>query len=406
MSSDATDVGRDLARAQGLLELKRFDDAGSLLERLLGREPDNPLAWGLLAQAKLGADDPRDALEAAERAAALAPDDDWPHRLRSIALQQLGDDEGAISAAREAVAAGPHTWQAYSRLAIALGVAKRDLDEALASAELGVELGPHVPAAHYALGVVHDRRGDHAEAERCFRQALELDPQHTPSHNALAARQLAASRGRPGNLAAAASGFRDAVRADPRSGVSGRNLELVIRHFLARVSYLVFIIVWLASGVGGGTAADRIGPLLLLLIPAAFAARFLAALAPDLRRQVWYMAFHGPLAPPMIAQASAVGLLFVSAAAPSGARAGFSGAAVLASLIARFLIVRRTGIGRVLSAHGARIILAAVALVILFLVGTTVGGGFDPSRGLAVVILGAALGVVGYRLKQRRASFR
>lgn len=343
MSSDATDVGRDLARAQGLLELKRFDDAGSLLERLLGREPDNPLAWGLLAQSKLGAEDPRGALEAAERAAALAPDDDWPHRLRSIALQQLGDDEGAIAAAREAVAAGPHTWQAYSRLAIALGVAKQDLDEALASAELGVELGPHVPAAHYALGVVHDRRGDHAEAERCFRQALELDPQHTPSHNALATRQLAASRGRPGNLAAAASGFRDAVQADPRSGVSGRNLELVLRHFLVRVSYLVFIIVWLASRVSGGTLTDRIGPLLLLVIPVAFAGRFLVGLTPDLRRQLRYIAFHGPLRTPVIAQICAVFLLFVGAVAPSHDRPAIGVAAFLISLGARLLLIRRSG---------------------------------------------------------------
>ena len=343
MSSDATDVGRDLARAHGLIELRRLDEARTLLGRLLGTEPQNAAALTLLASAHLEAGEPAAALEAADRAAALAPDVDGPQRLRSLALQQLGDDDGAISAARAAVEVAPENWQSFGRLAIALSVGKRDPAEALVAANHAVELAPHTPGSHYSLGVVYAEQRKHTEAERCFREALALNPQHSPSLNALAAGRLATSRFNPGGLAGAASGFRDAVRADPRSGVSGRNLELVIRHFLARVSYLVFVIVWLASRITGGTLGDRVVPLLLLLIPAGFAARFLVGLAPDLRRQVRYMAFHGPLALPMIAQTCAVGLLFVGAVAPERTRAVIGVAAIVISLGARLLLARRSG---------------------------------------------------------------
>jgi Flp pilus assembly protein TadD len=401
MSSDLTDARLGLEHARALIELHRFDEASSLVGKVLSTEPDDATAWCLLSQARGGVGDSQGALDAAERASALAPEEDWPHRLRSVAMQQLGDDKGAVSAARAAVAVAPHNWQTHSRLAIALGVAKKDLSEALASAERGVELAPGQPAAHYALGVVNDRLRRHAEAERCFRQALELDPQHAPSHNALAARQLATSRfGRAGNLAGAAAGFRDAVQANPREVASARNLELVLRVFLSRLSYLVFLIVYLASRDTGSTLDDRIGPLVLLVIPAVFATRFLVRLAPDLRRQVFYIAFHGPLAAPMIAQVCAVALLFVGAAAPGGDRGGIGVAALVTSLAARLLLARRSG-ARLMSARTAWVFGVLIALGILFLVGTNVGG-FDPSRGAVFVFAGLALGLALYAIRRRR----
>lgn len=352
MSSDADDLGLDLERARYLVELHRFDEACSLLQNVVGREPDDPTAWCLLAQAYGGVERPLDALEAASRAAALAPEDDWPHRLRSVSLQELGAGESAVEAAREAVRTGSWGWQPHIRLAIALVFAKGDLEEAHAEAERGVELAPNRPATHYALGLVASASRNPEEAELCFRRALALDPEHAPSHNALASMQLATGRWSPGSLAGAASGFRDAVQADPRAGPSARNLELVLRHFLARVSYLVFVIVWLASGVTGGTLDDRVLPLLLLLVPAGFAVRFVLGLAPDLRRHLRYIAFHGPLALPVIAQMCAVGLLVVGAAAPSDERRGIGAAALLVSLAARLLLIRRSG-GRLVFAPWA-----------------------------------------------------
>jgi tetratricopeptide (TPR) repeat protein len=345
MNREAADSGLELERARALIELHRFDEAASLLQKLVGREPDEASAWSLLAQAQLGAGRPHDALEAASRAAALTPDDDWPHRLRSVALQTLGADESAVAAAREAVRVAPYLWQCHVRLCEAIVLGRGDLDEAQAAAERSLELAPHESDPYYELGLVAAKRGKHDEAERYFRQALAIDPDDAAAHNALARLRFAKSRFNPGGLAGAAAGFRDAVQSNPRAGTSARNLELVLRVFLARLSYLIFIVVWLASRFTGGTVADRVGPLLLFLVPAGFAVRFLMELAPDLRRQVRYMAFHGPLAAPMFAQACAVLLLCVGAAAPSHARPAIAIAAFVVSLAARLLLARRSGWG-------------------------------------------------------------
>ena len=404
MSSETADqLVPQLERAQALIELGRFDEAASLLRQLLASEPNLAPAWCLFAQTQIGLDDAKAGLDAAERAAALEPGNDWPHRLRSVALQQLGDMDGSIAAAREAVSIDPHNWQTHRRLALSLIVAKRDAKYALAAAERAVALAPSQPAAHHALGLANELCRNHTEAELSYRQALALDPQYGPSHDALARRQLATSRfGRAGNLAAAAAGFRTAFEADPHSDYSVRNLELTLRVFLARLSYLIFVIAYIASAATRGTLGDRIGPLLLLAIPAAFATRFVARLEPDLRARLRYIAFHGKLAAPSIAQSSALTLLLVSAVAPAGARPVLNITAVVVSLIARLLLAASSQ-SRPWFATSRGIIAAAVALILLFLVATTLGGSFNPARGILAVLLAAAAVLTTYALKRRRA---
>lgn len=403
MSTDATGVALELARARTLCELHRHDEARSVVRELLAREPDNGAAWRLLAQAELGAGDAKAALDAADRATGVEPEHEWGHRLRSIALHQLGDKKGAIEAAREAVRTGPNTWQAHSRLAIALSFARRDLKEAVAAAERGVALAPNEPDSHYALGLVSDARRKHKEAEQHFRRALALDPQHSQSHNALARHQLVRSRfGRAGNLADAAAGFRNVVQTDPSADYAVRNLEFVLRVFLSRLSYLIWVIVFIATTASGGTVGDRIGPLLLLAIPAAFAFRFLFRLEPDLRRHLRHVVFRGKLAAPSIAQGCALGLLLVSAAAPTPARPALDGGAVVAALIARILLARGAS-QSLLSIGRRRLIVAAVGLTILFFIGTTLGGGFNPARGAFFVILALAAAALYNAVRRRRA---
>ena len=393
-----------LERAQALIELRRFGEAGSTLRDLLGTEPDIGPAWCLLAQAQIGLGETEGALESADRAAALAPEDDWPHRLRSLALLQLGDSDGAIAAARDAVAAGPHNWQAHRRLALALGDANQNLDDALAAGQRAVALAPNEPEAHFALGLVQDARGKRTGADECFRYALALDPQHGPSQAALARRHLLESRfGRAGRLGDAAAGFRDVVQSDPRADYAAVNLEVVLRVFIARLSYLVFVIVWIASRATAGSLGARIVPLVLLAFPAAFAARFLSRLAPDLRRQVRYVAFHGALAAASYLQALAIALLFAAAAAPTGARTGIGIASVVTSFGARLLLARRLG-GLRFTVTSRRMIVGAVVIFGLYFAGALIGGGFQPLRGLAFVLIAGFLGLAYYLIRLFRRA--
>src|SRR5207302_1034027 len=105
-----------------------------------------------------------------------------------------------------------------------------------------VALAPHEADTHLALGGAAAAVGKRADAEAAFQRALSIDPQNTVAHNELARLQLRKSSiSRPGALGEAAASFATAVRSDPRADVSRRNFELVIRVFLSRVSYLVFL---------------------------------------------------------------------------------------------------------------------------------------------------------------------
>jgi hypothetical protein len=63
-----TERARDLAQASVLLDLKRYDEAASLLARIVTAEPQNSRAWCLLATAHLGAGRYEEAAAAASRA--------------------------------------------------------------------------------------------------------------------------------------------------------------------------------------------------------------------------------------------------------------------------------------------------------------------------------------------------
>src|ERR1700735_4736782 len=97
----------ELARAATMLDLGRYDEASTLLARLVSAEPGSGRAWCLFARAPLGAARFADAVEAANRAAAIEPTEEWPHRLASNALMHLGNHGEALRAAAESPRVAP-----------------------------------------------------------------------------------------------------------------------------------------------------------------------------------------------------------------------------------------------------------------------------------------------------------
>lgn len=320
-----------------------------MLSLLVSQEPDIAHAWCLFAQVQLALGSPKGGLDLAERAAALEPDNEWAHRLRSVAFQELGDKDHAFVAARDAIAAAPHSWLGPCRLAQVTIAANWNTGVGLSEAQRAVELAPTEPEAVWTMGRVHEVRGEAAEAEQCFKRTLELDPQSVLAHDGLARLRYEGTRGRlsrfnPGRLSAAASGYRDAVVADPRSGIGGANLDVVISTFITRLSYLVFVSAWVSAIVANHSNPSTVARALtfgFVAVPLVFALWFLVRLTPDLRRRVGEIAFNGTFAGPSVIQIVALGLLVASAVAPAGNRKGLAALALLAVVIARvFLIVQ------------------------------------------------------------------
>jgi predicted Zn-dependent protease with MMP-like domain len=99
--------------------------------------------------------------------------------LEGSALTELADPATALHRLDAALVLAPDHLDAILERAFALfelgraDDARRQLEEALARA-------PDEPWAHHQLGLLAERRGDHAEAERRFARARKLDPQGFP----------------------------------------------------------------------------------------------------------------------------------------------------------------------------------------------------------------------------------
>lgn len=89
---------------------------------------------------------------------------------------EAGDRATAIAELRRAVAADPNP-QALFKLAFNLDLAGED-EEALAMYERAVEHRPAPINALINLAVLYEDMGDSARAERCLRQVLETAPNH------------------------------------------------------------------------------------------------------------------------------------------------------------------------------------------------------------------------------------
>lgn len=339
-------TGEDNSRAQResgarLCELKRFDEALAVLGSVVAANPNESMAWCLIAQAQLGLGDHDAALRAAGSAATLTPEEEWPFRLASIALEKLGRQKESIRTAREAVRLNPHEWRTFTRLAMALSKSKGQADEGLVAAQHAVALAPNEGSTHLAVGALSLQLGWYKDAEAAFRRALEIDPQSAAAHNELARLHLKASSfGQAGALADAAEGFAGAVRADPRGATSRHNLDAVLRLFLVRVAYLVFLDAAVVQRIlfPYASPGDRAVPLILLALPAAFAWRFVHGLTADLRRHLWRLLFHRKLRVATALESIAVASVIAATFLPSSLHNLGVAVAGTSAILARILL--------------------------------------------------------------------
>src|ERR1700761_8459027 len=193
-------------------------------------------AWSLSARAHLGADRFTEAVEAANRAAAIEPAEEWPHRLASNALMHLGNHAEALRAASESRRLAPSYWQTHVCLAQAALAAAQPGLAATAAAEAR-RLAPNEPDVHFLSGKVALARGDLEAARGHQERALALDPAHSGAMN-----ELGRIRLRRHDTAGAIRHFINAARTTPGEHIYSRNIDVVILRTLSRMIY-VFVLV-------------------------------------------------------------------------------------------------------------------------------------------------------------------
>jgi Flp pilus assembly protein TadD len=246
-----------LRRASALIDLDRVQDAAAVYAGMLRQEPDDAGSLCGLSRCLSKLDRAREALHLAERAAALAPDDDWPHRLRSAHLMRLRRPAEAERAAREAVRLDPLGFASLLTL-FETQAGRHDAKGAGATARRIREVFPGQAEAHNCLGRVAMLRRDWSAAQAAFQEALRVSPQE-PVYQS----NLALALERRGRRREALWLFQQAVRTDPGCPSARRQLVLAVDRRVA--------LAGLGGGVAGGVAVTAARhahePVTLLALP-------------------------------------------------------------------------------------------------------------------------------------------
>jgi Flp pilus assembly protein TadD len=232
-------------RVEVLCQLDRAADALPLVADALAGNPGHADLWRHLAYVQAQLNHPAEALWASNRALEIEPEEEWAHRLASLALDRLGRHAEAVAAARNATRLDPDNWRTHVRLALALlatGTAHR---EAWQCAVHAAALAPHEPEVHNTVGALALAVEDFGRAEAAFRQVLELDPD-----NAKAIHNLALVDRARGRLGQAAARFGDAVASDPRMHDSALAVDDSLLELLRRLLWFTAVIAVLLLGLG------------------------------------------------------------------------------------------------------------------------------------------------------------
>jgi tetratricopeptide (TPR) repeat protein len=249
-----------LARAQALIEVRRYRLAEEELRRALGDEPENAVLHAYLALCL--AEDPARLAEAINEALwATAHDPVLPTGWYVLSLLQSrrGMPFEAEKTARIALGLAPELPPLLLHLA-RLMMARERYRDGLEFAERALAVTPEDAQALMTAGSLRSRMGRHEQAEADFARALALAPDdHAVQGNA----GWAALR--RGDAAAALRHFRASLQREPgeQSAQNGllealRARNPVYRGFLRvalRVYWISPLLKWVAIAVGVSAAA-------------------------------------------------------------------------------------------------------------------------------------------------------
>jgi tetratricopeptide (TPR) repeat protein len=162
-------------RALLLADLGRYDEAAGEIAAGLTSAPDEPTLLDTLARIHLVAEQPAEALVAAERAVTAAPSTLTTLVVRAMALADSRRFAEAAQVAGDILRQWPADAYAQ-RTGAALLSESRNGQEALNAAWNGVRVAPAEAEAHLVLAVVAARLRLFDLAQRAYAEALELEP--------------------------------------------------------------------------------------------------------------------------------------------------------------------------------------------------------------------------------------
>jgi tetratricopeptide (TPR) repeat protein len=158
-----------------------FAKADELIERTATESPDDPRVYLVLAAYRVRKNNLEGALEAANRAVELAPDDKRAKLQKAEILMELGyrgERDGGVEEARtllDGILAAEPTNPAALLADAKLRLGAGDAGGAISSIQRALEARPQWAQAHYLMGLAFGAQRQYAEARNQLAQALEID---------------------------------------------------------------------------------------------------------------------------------------------------------------------------------------------------------------------------------------
>jgi tetratricopeptide (TPR) repeat protein len=265
------EIENDLRRADALIDVNRPQDALRIVTAVIAVAPDNVRAYCLAARCHSMTGDYGMMLAAATQATVFGPGNEWGHRLRSMALRNLGRHDEALDAAMTAVRAAPQIWQPYINLTEVLlkfpDPQRRRL--AYEAAGRAVLIEPNSSSTHVTLGRVYASIGERDAARACYERALAISPDDATTHTNLAILDL--DRGR---LVRASRNLRSVAASNPGVESYANNVGVAANNWYARlldiggaVCFVQLVAMFVLPAPIGGWAG--LGALALYLVGSA-----------------------------------------------------------------------------------------------------------------------------------------
>ena len=192
----------------------------ALFEHSLAVSPDDAIAHGALSQGLRREGRLDEALQHAQAAVRLAPQNARHWNNLGAIERDRGLGEDSLRDVAHAVAldpAYPLGWRNLGQFAVEAG----RVGEGAAALEQAQRLAPDDPQAAYLLGDARLRQGRLEEAASLLRDSLRLRPAHAAAWNLLGIALPAGSED-------AVEAFRSAARAEPANAVLWRNLGIAL----------------------------------------------------------------------------------------------------------------------------------------------------------------------------------
>jgi len=167
-----------LNQADSLIDIDRANEALPVLQEAARLAPDDASVLCRISRAYISLADWNAALNYANMAVIAAPDEEWGHRLCSIALLRLGNPHEGMRAASAAVSIDPDNANCIRMLAHAQ-IECELYGQAEENAWRAVQMEPDNAEGHVMLARLFTREKKWFEAEKHACLALEIDPENS-----------------------------------------------------------------------------------------------------------------------------------------------------------------------------------------------------------------------------------